>query len=142
MANGRDYRGAGRSHCALQCFFRERQQIFHGAAATGDDDDVDFRIRIKLLERINNLRHGIRTLDRGIEDAELHRWPAVMGYRHHIPLCSRAASGNQPNFVWQVGEGPLACGIEKAFSSQLLAQLFNTSEQIANAYMTNFGGPQ
>ena len=128
MANRGDHRGAGGHDGALQGFFRKGKEIFDGTATAGDDDDIDLRIAVELLQGGNHLGDGIRPLNSGINDAELHGRPPVAGYRHDIALGGRTAAGNQADFLREVGKRALARGIKEAFCGKLRAQLFDARQ--------------
>ena len=135
MADCGHHRGACGCDGALQRLLRKRQQVFYGAAAAGDDDHVHLRIRIEALESRNDLRHGARALDCGVDHLEAHRRPTILRHRKHVALRGGPAAGDQPHLVRQVGQAALVLRIKEALSRQAVAQLLDARQQLTHAHV-------
>ena len=66
VADRRDHRGAAGGDGAAERLVGEGQQVFDAAAAAGEHDDVDARVAVEVPSASHDLRHGERTLRRGV----------------------------------------------------------------------------
>ncbi len=114
MADGADDRGPAGRHRPDQCLIGKRQQVLNRPAATGNDDHVDRRVGVKLPERPEDLRHGMRSLDRGLLHPEFHRRPPNGGVAEHVALGGGVAPADQADHCRQEWQRPLAFGGEQA----------------------------
>ena len=100
----RDYRGGRRRDGADERLLREGQQVFEGAAASGDDDDVHLRVGVQFGERGNDLSRRAFTLHAGIAHLEDHAGPAQGGVADNVLLRIRIATCNQTHTIRQHGQ--------------------------------------
>ena len=94
MTDCRDHRGGGCCGGADEGFLGEGQQVLEGSAASGDDDDVHFRVGIQLGKSRNDLSRRAFTLNAGIAHFEDHAGPAQGGVADNVLLRIRIATGD------------------------------------------------
>ena len=98
--------------------------------------------RVELAQRVDDLRHRVRSLHHGIADRESHGRPASRGDRHDIALGGGGSAGDEPDGVGQEGKWPLEPRVEQAFGVQQLAQPLDTRQQLAETDSANLADPQ
>ena len=78
------------------------------ATTTGDDDDVYFWHRIKLLEGKEDFTNSLIALHVGVDYLKLHLWPAKLRILEYIFLGVRVSTCNQADSLRQKWQRLLA----------------------------------
>ena len=121
MADGTDQGSDAGSSYTDELLIAEGEQVLEVSTTAGNDDDIDFRVCIKFLNSGNNFRNCLVALHLGVDDLELHLWPAQVGILEHVLLGIRVLTGNQTNALRQEGQWNLTVSIEETFFGELCA---------------------
>jgi hypothetical protein len=138
----RHHRGAAVRDSPAQRLVGEREQVFDAAATAGQHDHLDLRVPVQRGERVDELRHGQRTLGGGVLDPEPHRGPARGRVGHDVVLGGRGPSGDQADAAGQERKPPLARRVEQALGRQQLAQPLDAGQQLADPDRADVVHPQ
>ena len=141
VADGGHHRGAAFGDRVLQGFLREREEVFDGTAAAGNDNHIHVGVGVEFGEGCNDFRHGPGPLDRGVDNGELDVGPATLRDGEHVAFGGGAAPGDEPNIIGQEGEGVFAGVVEKPLGGESASELFDAGQHGANAHRSNLGDP-
>ena len=134
----RDHRGGGRRDGADERLLRKGQQVFEGSAASGDDDDVHFRVGVQFGESRNDLSRRTLTLNAGIAHLEDHAGPAQGGVADNVLLRVRIATGNQTHTIRQHGQRLLPRVREQPLGGESFTQTLQLLVQVTGADRVHF----
>ncbi|GMA86097.1 hypothetical protein GCM10025868_13470 [Angustibacter aerolatus] len=129
VADRADHRGAGRDDRPHEGLVAERQQVLERAAAAGDDDHVDVRVAVELLQRRCHLGHGVRSLDGDLSHGEADGRPPAAGVLDDVALGGAGPAADQADHLGQERQRALAVGGEQALGGQHPLEVLDAGEQ-------------
>ena len=133
-----DHRGARGRDGAEQRLVAEGE-VLDRATATADDDDVDARVGIELLQGGSDLGNGGGTLDRDLADGEADRGPARR-VLHDVLLGRAGPPTDQPDRARQERQRLLPVRVEQALGRKRALEVLDASEQLPDPYRADLPG--
>ena len=103
--------------------FIKGPQVFDGATTTTDDQDIEVRPIIGLLDIGDNFLGSSLSLYLGWKKENLHARKAPRNSRDNIANNGPTLTGNNPNFLGELGDSLFELLLKKAFFLEFLFQL-------------------
>ena len=100
---------------AHQGLVREGKKILDGAAAAGNNNNVNLGEGIQLCDRLGDLADGVLSLDGDLTDLETGSGPTGAGVDDDIVLSLRISATHQADHAREERKGLLAICIKEAF---------------------------
>ncbi len=123
VAYAGDYGNLRSEDGARDFFFIEGPEIFEGAAAAGENQNVDHLPAIEELQRANDFGGGAIALDAHGIDGEVHIAEAAAQDAHHVADGGSAGRSDQADAAGEKRQRLLAAGGEEAFGFEALLEL-------------------
>src|SRR5437870_3552736 len=105
-------------------FFVEWPQLFDGAAATSENDDVDVDEPVQLPDGFSYADCGLGALDRARGEDDLRERPATAKDVADVVEYSGGRRGNDADAGGEAGQGAFAGLVEEAVGGELLLEAF------------------
>src|SRR3989454_8304837 len=105
-------------------FFVEWPQLFDGAAATSENDDVDVDEPVQLPDGFSYADCGLGALDRARGEDDLRERPATAKDVADVVEYSAGGRGNDADAGGEAGQGAFAGLVEEAVGGELLLEAF------------------
>ena len=123
VAYAGDHRDFGGGDCAGDDFFVEGPEIFEGATATGDDQDVNRLLAVEELDGADDFRGGAIALHANGIESELHVVEAAAENADNVADGGTGGRGDEADAAREDRQGLLAGFGEEAFGFEALFQL-------------------
>lgn len=115
VSHGRNHRENAAGDGAGDDFFVERPEIFNAASSATNDEKIDGRVFLKLIDGGSDFLGGAFALDFDGQQIKPHPGGATGEDGEHILQSSAGGGGHEADGLGKAWEGPFACGIEETF---------------------------
>jgi hypothetical protein len=124
VSDGGDDGNLGIENGFCQEFSVEGRKVFEGAAATGDDDDIDLASAVEIHNARGDFRGGCFALNERWVEEDVQASVAAIDDVDEVANDGAGGRGDDADAVWKRGERLFLGGIEEATCLKALLELF------------------